>query len=63
MKTYERVIEALKDGPQSPTEISVNALVPASQVTSALRTLENKGMVGREQDNGRTIYYLTGAVA
>jgi DNA-binding IclR family transcriptional regulator len=60
MKTYEKVIEALKDGPQSPSEISVNALVPAGQVSSALRTLQSKGMVGREEDNGRTIYHLTG---
>jgi DNA-binding IclR family transcriptional regulator len=60
MKTYERVIEALKDGEQSASEISVNALVPASQVSSALRTLQNKGVVGWQEDQGRRVYHLTG---
>ncbi len=60
MKTHEKVIDALKDGEQSASEISVNALVPASQVSSALRTLQNKGMVAWQEDNGRRVFHLTG---
>ena len=61
MKTYEKVIEALKDGQQSPSEISVNALLPATQVVSSLRTLQNKGMVAYHTDtDGRRVFYLTG---
>ncbi len=60
MKTYEKVIEALKDGEQSVSEISVNALVPSSQVSSALRTLQNKGIVAWQEDQGRRVYHLTG---
>lgn len=61
VKTHEKVIEALKDGQQSPSEISVNALVPTGQVSSALRTLQNKGIVAfHEEQDGRRVYYLTG---
>jgi predicted transcriptional regulator len=61
MKTHEKVIEALKDGEQSASEISVNALVPSSQVSSALRTLQNRGVVAWQVDqDGRRIYHLTG---
>jgi predicted transcriptional regulator len=61
MKTYEKVIEALKDGEQSPSQISTNALIPATQVISSLRTLQNKGMVAWQVDHdGRRIYHLTG---
>ena len=60
MRTHEKVIEALKDGEQSASEISVNALVPTSQVSSALRTLQNKGMVAWQEDQGRRVYSLTG---
>jgi sugar-specific transcriptional regulator TrmB len=62
MKTHEKVIEALKDGEQSPSQISTNALIPATQVISSLRTLQNKGMVEWQVDHdGRRIYRLTGA--
>jgi len=60
MKTHEKVIEALKDGQQTPSQISVNALVPAGQVSSTLRTLQNKGMVAYAMEDGRRVYYLTG---
>ena len=60
MKTHEKVIEALKDGQQTRAQISVNALIPASQVSSTLRTLQNKGMVAYGMENGRRVYYLTG---
>jgi ABC-type phosphate/phosphonate transport system substrate-binding protein len=60
VKTYEKVIEALKNGQQTRAQISVNALVPASQVTGALRTLQSKGVVGYTVDEGRTFFYLTG---
>lgn len=62
MKTHEKVIEALKDGEQSPSQISTNALIPATQVISSLRTLQNKGMVAWQVDqDGRRIYHLTGS--
>ena len=60
MKTYEKVIEALKDGEQSPEEIAVNAMLPASHVSSTLRLLHNRGMVDWQEDQGRRIYRLTG---
>jgi sugar-specific transcriptional regulator TrmB len=60
VKTHEKVIEALKDGQQTPSQISVNALVPAGQVSSTLRTLQNKGMVAYAMEDGRRVYYLTG---
>jgi len=60
MKTHEKVIEALKNGQQTPSQISVNALVPAGQVSSALRTLQDRGMVAYAMEDGRRVYYLTG---
>jgi sugar-specific transcriptional regulator TrmB len=60
MKTHEKVIEALKNGQQTPSQISVNALVPAGQVSSALRTLQDRGMVAYSVEDGRKVYYLTG---
>jgi DNA-binding IclR family transcriptional regulator len=60
MKTYEKVIEALRDGEQSPEEIAVNAMLPAPQVSSSLRTLQNRGMVDWQEDQGRRVYRLTG---
>jgi sugar-specific transcriptional regulator TrmB len=60
VKTHEKVIEALKNGQQTPSQISVNALVPAGQVSSALRTLQDRGMVAYEVEDGRRVYYLTG---
>lgn len=60
MKTHEKVIEALKNGQQTPSQISVNALVPAGQVSSALRTLQDRGMVAYGMEDGRRVFYLTG---
>ena len=61
MKTHEKVINVLKDGQQSPSEISVNSLLPATEVVSSLRKLQNEGMVAYEADrDGRRVYYLTG---
>ena len=61
MKTHEKVIKVLKDGQQSPSEISVNSLLPATEVVSSLRKLQNEGMVAYETDrDGRRVYYLTG---
>jgi DNA-binding IclR family transcriptional regulator len=60
MKTYEKVIEALRDGQQTPEEVAINSMLPASQVSSTLRTLQNKGMVAFVTDQGRRFYYLTG---
>jgi len=60
MKTHEKVIEALKDGQQTKEEISVNALLPASQVSSAVQVLQNRGVVGYLMYQGRKFYYLTG---
>ena len=61
MKTHEKVINVLKDGQQSPSEISVNSLLPATEVVSSLRKLQNEGMVAYETDrDGRRVYYLTG---
>ena len=61
MKTHEKVIKVLKDGQQSFSEISVNSLIPATEVVSSLRKLQNEGMVAYETDrDGRRVYYLTG---
>lgn len=61
MKTHEKVIKALHHGQQSPSEISVNSLLPATEVVSSLRKLQNEGMVAYETDrDGRRVYYLTG---
>ena len=60
MKTHEKVIEALKNGQQTPSQISVNALVPAGQVSSTLRTLQDRGMVAYAMEDGRRVYHLTG---
>jgi predicted transcriptional regulator len=61
VKTHEKVINVLKDGQQSPSEISVNSLLPATEVVSSLRKLQNEGMVAYETDrDGRRVYYLTG---
>ena len=61
MKTHEKVIKALHYGQQSPSEISVNSLLPATEVVSSLRKLQNEGMVAYETDrDGRRVYYLTG---
>lgn len=60
MKTYEKVIEALRDGEQSPEEVAISAMLSGPQVSSALRALQHKGMVAYQTDQGRRVYYLTG---
>jgi predicted transcriptional regulator len=60
VKTHEKVIEALKNGPQTKEQVSVTALVPASQVNSAIQVLQNKGIVASSLEHGRRLYHLTG---
>jgi len=63
MKTNDKVIEALRDGQQTSDEVAINAMLSGSQAASALRTLQNAGVVGFLTDQGRRFYYLTGAGA
>ena len=60
MNTTDKILAALREGQQTAEQLSRTSLLSASQVSSALRVLQNRGNVGYLIENGQRFYYLTG---
>jgi len=60
MNTTDRIIDALREGQQTVEQLSRTSSLSASQTSSAIRVLQNRGVVGYLIENGQRFYYLTG---
>ena len=60
MTTTDKVLKALRDGQRTAEELARETMLSGSQVSSAIRVLQNRGNVGYTVEGGRRFYYLTG---